>query len=475
MKSIFVYLLLLIVGTVNAQEKAVFYHQVLGESNEFIKKLDYEAPLAMDFDTKNRPYLLNNSKVGHNIVDGVYQITTIRNNEWIHYSYKDELKKIFGNKLYINENDEDYQGFNASRSSQMMIDDSNNLFAVIGVYIKNDEKKQIRNVLVTANDIASEKFNGEFKIELIFPENATMASMEVRNGFNGSKKYAPLFLYTTNKPGFPYKTPHTWAQKSYCYTYVVNTYYKGKELVVNEPVLLDDRTPGLQKHSGGESVAVTKGHISFIPYLRHDSDPKEDSDGNNMTYIKVFNRKTNKMETERIFLFDNSPEFADGHSQPVIGIDKNGYLFVQGGSHSKTGFKDQHSIKPLDVSSWTETKMIGTGRTYTCIMIDENNVKHTFFRADSPYKLFYQNGDCLAGYEDNNGILFTDQNSHNHYRVFYHHLHKDRKKRIYVSWTPNSGADYKTWDFRRVLAFSDDSGKTWNIVTKQDFVDQIKE
>ena len=453
-----------------AQKKAVYYHDTMGDASQFIYTLDYEAPLAMDFDTKNRPYIINNAKVGHNRKNGVYQITTIRNKKWVHYSYLDELEKEFGNQLYMNGHDNEYQGFNASRSCQMMIDDRNNLFAVIGIYLKKSGKTEIQYVLVTAYDVASKNFDGEFEIKRVFPENAVMASMEVRNSFNGSVKYAPLLCYVIHQPGFPYKTPYAWAQKSYHKAYLLNMYYKNKKLVVQEPVFLDDRIPGLQKHSGGESVAVTKGHMSYIPYLRHDSDPKKDPDGNNVTYIKAFNRKTNKIETERIFLFENMPKFADGHSQPVIGIDKDGYLYVQGGAHADTGFKDTRSKKPMDISSWTEAEMIGHGRTYTCILIDANNKKHTFFRASSPYKLYYQNGDCEDGYENDNGQLFVDQNSKNSYRVYYHHLNKDRNNRIYVSWTPNSGADYKTWDFRRVLAFSDDSGKTWKIATREDFI-----
>jgi hypothetical protein len=446
----------------------------MGKSNEYLSKLDYEAPLVMDFDTQNRPYFLNNTKVGHNLKQGVYQITSIRNNKWVHFSYLDELKEMFGESIYINEKDLEYQGFNASRSSQMMIDDSDNLFAVIGIYLKHGDKISIKYVLISANNVSSNKFNGEFKVSDIFPKGASMAVMEVRNSFNGSKKYAPLFAYCMNQPGFPYKTPHAWSQHNYSKTYLINAYYSNDQLKFKEKVLLDDKIPGFCKHSSGETFAVTKGNYSFITYLRHDSDPKIDPDGNNRVYIKKFNRETNKFETDRKFLFDCTPKFADGHSIPVVAIDKNGYIYIQSGAHAGAGFKFTKNTKALEISSWETPKEIGKNRTYSSLLIDKNNKMHSFFRSDRPYKLFYQNGDTKKGFENNNGILFVDQNSKNGYRVYYNHACKDRENRIYISWTPNSGADYKTWDFRRVLAYTDDSGKTWKIPKINDFIKKIK-
>ena len=458
------------------KEKAVFYHSEMGKSDEFINALDYEAPLVMDFDTKNRPYFIYNTKTGYNINNGVYQITTIRNNKWVHYSYLDELQNYFGKSLYISEKDIEYQGFNASRSCQIMIDDSDNLFAVIGVYLKKDQHTSIKYILLSASNISSDKFTGDFVISDIFPEGHGMAVMEVRNSFNGSKKYAPLFVYTMDQPGFPYVTPYRWSQHSYNKAYLISAYYQGKKLKFNDPVLLDSNIPGFCKHSSGESFAVTKGNYSYITYLRHDSDPTKDADGNNRVYVKKFNRKTNQFESDRKYLFDCTPEFADGHSIPVIAIDKLGFLYVQGGAHSGSGFKNTKSKKPLNITEWTNVKEIGSHRTYSSLLVDESGGIHSFFRGSSPkggYALFYQNGDCEKGFKNDNGILFVDQNSKCSYRVYYNHACKDRGNRIYVSWTPNSGADYKTWDFRRVLAYSDDSGKTWHIATKKDIIKKI--
>ncbi|TKG89601.1 hypothetical protein EYV94_25215 [Puteibacter caeruleilacunae] len=473
---VFVAIAILNVEAQQKDDKAVFYHSEKGVGKEFVKANDYVAPLSMDFDTQNRPYLLNNTLIDQNETDGIYQIATIRDNKWVHYSYKDELEEMFGENLYMNPDDNGFQGLNASRSAKMMIDDDNNLYAVVGVAIKNEKGFKVRYVLVFAHDIASVKFNGVFQILDVFPANATAVSMEVRNSFNGSKDFAPLINYTIAEKDWPYKTGYSWASHGRYTVHLLNGYIKGRKLVFKEDVVLDNHVGGFSQHSGGETFAVTKGHYSYVCYMRHDVDPAKDKNGNNAVYVNCFDRKKNKLTNERVFLFESTPVFADVHSTPVIGIDKDGYLYIQGGAHANnpTGeFKDTRSKRPLDITEWEEIKEIGFNRTYTCLLIDNNNQKHTFFRSSNPYKLYYQTGDCINGYTNDNGKLFVDQNSDAHYRVYYHHLHKDRKQRIYVSWTPNSGADYETWDFRRVLAYSEDSGLTWKIATLAKFIEEM--
>ncbi len=479
------YFIILVVLIVNgnrcfSQEpnrQPIFYHEQKGSSEQFIEDLSYEAPLALDFDKKNRPYIINNTLVGHNIKNGVYQITTLRNNRWVNYSYKDELIRIFGDSLYINKDDEAYQGHNASRSCQLMIDDNDNLIALIDVmFKKTDGKITRRSIVLYASNIGRDDFKGDFIIKDVIPADSRMAKMETRNSFNGNEKYAPLLTFLRPQQNFPYNTPSIWAQKSYNRAYILNGYFDRGNLIFAEPVLLDTNIPGFTKHSGGENFAVTIGKYAFVTYTRHDSDPNKDPDGNNAGYVKKFNRKSNKFESERKFLFDATPSFADGHSVPVIAVDKDGYLYIQSGAHANnpTGpFISTRSTKKLDITAWEEIKNIGSNRTYSSLLFDSSGKKHSFFRSGSPYKLWYQVEDIKKGYANDNGKLFVDQNSKVGYRVYYHHVYMDKKNRVFISWTPNSGADYKTWDFRRVLAMSDDNGQTWEIVTKQDFIDEI--
>ena len=460
------------------QEKAMFFHNEKGTSKQMVKHTSYVAPLAMDFDSQNRPYMLNNTMIDENVQNGVYQVTTIRNGQWVHFSYKDELEALFPGKLYVSAEDKNYQGYHASRSVSMMIDEANNFFALVGVSIKNGTGFKVRYVLVYAHDIASDKFSGIFEIKDIFPENIASVNMEVRNSFNGSKSYAPLICYSIREKDWPYKTSYRWASNSRYSVYLINGYIKAGELKFKPHVLLDTHIGGFSRHSGGETFAVTKNNNAFMVYMRHDIDVEKDSDGNNAVYVNCLNRDENKLNNKRIFLFESTPSFADIHSTPVIGIGKWGHLYVQGGAHANnpTGeFKNTRSKRPLDITEWQAVKDIGFNRTYTCLLIDENNKKHTFFRSSNPYKLYYQSGTSKDGYANNNGVLFVDQNSKDFYRVYYHHLHKGRKNRIYVSWTVNNGADNNTWDFRRVLAFSDNSGCSWEIATKEGFINKISD
>ena len=135
----------------------------------------------------------------------------------------------------------------------------------------------------------------------------------------------------------------------------------------------------------------------------------------------------------------------------------------------------------MDITSWGSTANIGSGRTYSSLVIDNLNNMFSALRVSpsSIYKLFFQVGTTTTGFANNNGTLFADQNCGNFYRVYYHSQHKDRpepgtNERVYVNWSANCDDTINNWDGYRVLAHSDDQGRTFHITTKADFVSRIE-
>ena len=458
----------------------IFYHAQTGNTEAFHSGVDYRPATALAFDGRNRPYLLSYARYGTEPADNRFSITTLRNGEWTSFSFKDELEEVLG-PLSPTLPIEDKQ-------SQMIIDNHDDLYAVMRWVAfrpagsSTDERKHI---LIYAQNVASSSFNGDFEI-LEFPGKLPL--LESRMSANDFANYPPLVGYIEGQanPPNPYTAKHSWSQVYWYNFYVLPLRRDASGALVgrtlNEAIYVDNKLGYVTNHSGGQSFAVTRGDTSFMVYMKHEGALPY---ANNTVYVKAFHRKNHASGvgdtlSARQQLFISHPDFGDGHSTPVIAIDNDGYIHVQGGAHGGP-FAYRKSSHPMDITSWGSTANIGSGRTYSSLVIDNLNNMFSALRASSSsqYQLFFQAGSTTTGFANNNGTLFADQNCGNFYRVYYHSQHKDRpepgtNERVYVNWSANCRAAGGNWDKYRVLAHSDDQGRTFHITTKADFVSRIE-
>ena len=454
----------------------IFYHAQPGNTEAFHSGVDYRPATALAFDGRNRPYMMSYARYGTEPADNQFIITTLRNGEWTSFSFKDELEEVFG-PLSSTPSSVDAQ-------SQMIIDNHDDLYAVMRwAGIRPDVKKMI---LIYAKNVASSSFNGDFQI-LDVPG---LPLLEARMSANNSANYPPLFGYTAGHSGgdptYPYTAAHSWAGGYWSKLYVLPLRRDAvgdlTGMTLADTIRVDNKLGYVTNHSGGKSFAVTRGDTSFMVYMKHEGALPY---GNNTVYVKAFYRRNHASGvgdtlSARQQLFTSNPNFADGHSTPVIAIDNDGYIHVQGGAHGGP-FAYRKSSHPMDITSWGSTANIGSGRTYSSLVIDNLNNMFSASRASSSsqYKLFFQAGSTTTSFANNNGTLFVDQNCSGFYRVYYHSQHKDRpepgtNERVYVNWSANCGANSDDWDGYRVLAHSDDQGRTFHITTKADFVSRIE-
>lgn len=469
--------LLAITGTALAQP--VFTHPGKGETKPLINKFDYKMPTAMEFDNQNRPYMINMVQQDGATLDDIYNVVTLRDGQWKKYSFRDDLAAA---GLLVADQTSPGEISNAASHGRpsIYIDEQDNFYAYVRIKLTNNSG---RNILISAKNIGSEEFDGEFTIHKnAIPGWAGTVTIEARNSFNNTTQYPPLIHIGggSGKP-WPYTVEHNWSGKHFTSYYVISPKWDAAgNLEFGSPIKLSDQAGFVTIHSGGRGFAVTDADKSYVAYMVHDSNPATDPNGNNAVYVATIDRASRSVSTSPM-LFDSEPVFADPHSTPTIAIDSKGTLHVQGGAHSGSGFKYAKSVAPRNASAWTSALDIGAARTYSELFIDQENNMHSMFRGDSPYKLRYHSGNTGSGFSPGNGILFADNpGCSGSYRIYYHTLHKDRvvnpdqNNRVYANWTSYCGDSGGIFDKHRILAFTEDKGVSWKIPTRSDFTAAVK-
>ena len=460
----------------------IFYHAQQGNTERLYRHsgIDYRPATAIAFDGRNRPYMLSFAVYGNEPADNRFLITTLRNGEWTSFSFKDEFIAALGapsSTLPVND-----------RYSEMVIDEHDDLYAVltwVSVRPVGSSRDDTTFALLYAKNVANSSFNGDFQVL----EMPGKLMLETRMSANDFANYPPLVGWTeghsVSDPTYPYPQRVSWAFAAWHKFYVLplrrdaNGNVAGMTLA--DSIRVDNKLGYVTSHSGGQSFAVTRGDTSFIAYMRHEGETN--TYGNNTVYARAFYRKNHQVGvgdtlSARKRLFLSHPDFADAHSTPVVAIDLDGYIHVLGGAHGGP-FAYRKSSHPMDITSWDDVANVGSGRTYSSLVIDNLSQMFSTFRTPSPYKLFFQDGTTTTGFANNNGILFADQNCGHAYRVYYHSQHKDRPRpgtneRIYVNWTANCEANLDHWDGYRILAYTDDRGSTFQLPTKADFTSRVE-
>ncbi len=303
-----------------AQQSLPFYHPApAGNTLSLVDDLDYRVgPLAHD--SNNNPFVPGNP--------GDYEVWTINETTglWKKFSYKDELQTHFGSQLI-----EDGGG----GPGTITIDNNDNIYILSSVRLMKPGDTQVKSyvVFLYGKNVRSSTFDGDFSLYDVIPDAAGLIRMETWDSHGSYSNYPPMIRYLINDASWPYTNAPSYASSARGNMYVIPTSRTpNNDITVHASVLIDDKVG----HTGDQSM-VTYGNKTYMTYLRHDSDPATDTNGNNAVYIKVMNRSTFFI-SNRVFLYENLPDFADLHSTPTIARDSGGKIHVMGGSHAGSGF-----------------------------------------------------------------------------------------------------------------------------------------
>ncbi|MFP3905105.1 MAG: BNR-4 repeat-containing protein [Armatimonadota bacterium] len=262
---------------------------------------------------------------------------------------------------------------------------------------------------------------------------------------------------------------------------------------IGEPFIVSEDATGGSQHSGGPATMQTKdGQTSFVWI---EPTPPEDEAPGMPTFVGAYNHGTGEMG-ERLFLRYGYPP-NDGHNQPALCLDSEGYLHALTGAHGDN-FYYLRSQQPNDpYGGWTEpektltagwvdadTDEDGRGRqTYASLICDPDDTLHIAFRQwrnigdyhkGSYYGgLSYQQKPKDGSWSPAKVIVVPPVSG---YSIYYHKLTVDRQGWLWLFYRYYSGDEeyrynYLAYNQKRAVLVSRDGGDTWKLAETEDFAE----
>jgi len=422
------------------RKEAPFIMPPSGKGQELVGGTGYDAPSALAFDSRNRPYVFHTrheEKCGY--------IATLRDGKWVRLSYLDSIRRTcptftsFTTRSRLGD---------LHALGTMTIDDADGLYAIL--FIREAEKKR-KPVLLYSPDL------GETFQVYDLPGEPNQAFLEIRVGHNDMSRPPLVGLLKFRKPH-----PARWT--AYHILTVAAPVKKGKSLQWPPAVEVTRDCFGISNHSGGYSFAVTTGKRAHLVY----AEIPQKADGGNPTYAATYSREANKIVAKK-FLVTAPPRTPDVHSTPVIAADGKGCLHVVAGAHGQS-FLYLRSRQPDQVEGgWTKPIRVGVRQTYATLLCDRGDRLHSFFREwrSGVASLSYQSKPAASDAWPRSVPLVWAPGKQRGYGIFYHRVFFDRAGAIYVSFTFNA---QKGGTYPRALMVSEDGGKSWRLATTQTFL-----
>lgn len=404
-----------------------------GRPEVFETLVRYEAPSALAFDSRNRPYMFATRDP-----ESYGYLLTLRDGQWVKRSFLGELRKAIPEMRIP-----DKRFFHSLGS--LFIDDDDAIYATVPVWGEDDWPSKY--ALVYSSD-GGEHFS-------VYPLPGRKAFMEIRTGNNAKGTTPALATLTLRK-----KHPAEWGNYYILHVYLPKK--QGDGLVLGEGIKVTEDCFGIANHSGGYSFAATaEGKTHFV----YGEIPDQERTAN-PTYVATIDRADRKVE-EKVLLTRAWPEVTDVHSTPVITMDSEGYLHVLSGAHGNP-FLYARSQKPHDISGgWTIPKAMHRKQTYASLVCDANDRLHSVYRIHP--QLLYQHKPAKEGEWSEPVVLANPPEGHEGYSIYYHRLFLDRKDNLYLSFSFYEMHTKDEGVYPRVLAVSRDHGQTWTVASTRLF------
>ena len=428
----------LLVAAAGALHAQPFDMPPSGQPERLLLDPGWKGPTAMAFDSKNRPYLINNRNR-----ETFGLIETVRDGEWVTLSFRDALADGLPDKL------------NAKGPGNMVIDDDDALYAIVG-----------RNTLLYSPDLG--------KTFQTYPLRG--ASLEVRTS-PAQTVAIPAIQVTTDYRSVDRRgerEPHMawWSRRATLSVLLPTKNEKGLEL--GEPILITENcgARGGGSHFGGTSGSVTLGRKTHVVYAES---PEDVRTGGNPIHIATIHRDSRTVMA-REFLVNAPPKKSDVHTSPTITVDGNGYLHVLSGSHNQPFFYTR-SLEPNDITAgWTKPVQLKGRQCYASLVCDADNRLHSAFREWIPHaSLGYSHASAPDWDWRGPKTLVHGANPKGvrDYGIFYHRLFIDRASNLYLGFTFFEFTTGKDGDYPEALIVSQDGGASWQLADRQTLADPV--
>ncbi len=422
------------------RRRAPFVMPPSGKGDELVGALGYEAPSALTFDRRNRPYMFDTRDAAANGT-----LWTLRDGKWVRRSFAEAIRKAcpkFASFVATPQRPDVHS------LSSMTIDDADGLYAIVRI---RESDGKTRPVLVYSPDL------GQSFQAYVLAGEPNQAFLEVRVGHNDLSRPPAIGLLKLRKPH-----PARWT--AYYLLSVVVPVKKDGRLEWPPAVAVTENCFGTSNHSGGYSFAVTTGKRTHLVYGEIPADGKT----GNPTFAATYDREQRKI-IARQFLATAPPKVPDVHSTPVIAADSKGRLHAVAGAHGQS-FLYLRSNEPDRIDAgWTQAKPVGVRQTYAALICDPQDRLHLAFREwkGGVATLSSQSKPAAAdAWPPSRTLVFAPAKQRG-YGIFYHRFFIDRRGALYLSFTFNA---QKGGTYPRALMLSEDAGRTWQLATTQAFL-----
>ncbi|MGE4563352.1 MAG: hypothetical protein AB7F32_00650 [Victivallaceae bacterium] len=436
--------------------KALFNVPPAGKPEAYTAQTDVPSGSAIAFDRRNRPYIVN-------AVDPASYgyVSTIENGKWVKRDFTAALKAIGIDVLKP-----DLRTVQTRAMASFDADD--NLYILIAV------PRQVKDGVDLNGNLVLLYSGDHGKTFKAYPTESRPYLGAIESSSSGRIPAGPPALFRgvhrekLGGEGVTYSD--VGVQKlDFCALNRFDVILPEKTadgLKLPKALVLTDRANGIASHSGANNIAARADGKLFIAYIEVPADP---ATGGNPTFVAEVDLAKREI-TGRQLVANATPLVSDGHSCPTMVLSSKGELDLVTGSHGwgpkHPGFLFLRSLKPLDLTCWSEPERLGAGQSYVDAVIDSHDNIYIAYRVHPQLRI--QKYDRKAGkwLPPVSLLEYTPSRQSNGtltYTVFYHHLFIDRKDNLYVKalfHDFNTGLKGK---FPLMWLVSSDGGKNWRI------------
>jgi hypothetical protein len=406
-----------------------------GKPELLIGQVDLEAPTALAFDARNRPYMFEACNPEH-----FGYILTLRDGQWVKLSYIEALTKLYPNMQRPTKQNKHAPG-------------------TIAVTDRGDVYALVRVVKRPGRTGTALLFSGDGGKSFQAFDIPGFAFLEIQTGHNSTSVPPAIGVIAKRKDH-----PARWTAYHNLKVYLPTRSEQG--LTLGEPLLVSSDCFGVSNHSGGYSFAATIGSKTHVVYANIAPDSK-----GNPTYIATIDRKQRHVTAAKQ-LADAHPTKPDVHSTPVVAPGPDSKLHVLTGAHNGPFYYLQSSEPNAHNGAWREPMAQGQKQTYATLVCDKDGKLHTVYRKHP--KLLYVSRDADSARWSEPRVLVTAPKGHKGYTIFYHRLFIDRSSTLYLSFSFFEFHTGQAGRYPRALAYSKDGGKTWRLATTASMRSNIK-
>lgn len=193
----------------------------------------------------------------------------------------------------------------------------------------------------------------------------------------------------------------------------------------------------MSAHSGEAGMAATVGDTVFMVYGRlaiPDGHTKEDGAP---AYAVTYDIKNGTL-SEPVLVGFGGRNAEDNHNWPALTVDSRGYLHVIVNGHHDP-FRYTRSLRPLDISAWTEPETVAKGTTYAGLICDSQDTLYSVTRHSDPgyyFRLSLHRKRAGQPWEQPKNLVVPHSP---YYEVYYHKLVMDPvSERLFLAYWSQS-------------------------------------